>query len=494
MATEAGLSRTPPQQIAGSYDARRALWLQLGLLAFMLLWYGCLLKLSPPPPGAKLDLTFNSMFDHLLHGQFDVDPQVVGTEGFLRNGHTYAYWGIWCALLRIPLWIVGRKSADMTGWSILAAVCLAGLAKVRAVLLLRRHGAQDRAAKQACDLMLAYIVLGGSEIGFLKVSLFQEVVSWAYAFAAVFVYFAIKGLVTRRFDAQTLGWMALCAGLALLTRVTTGAGLMLALGLLLLVAVWRSGAVAEGELRQPWMQAFLSRRVLVPLGILAACMVMAGAVNYFRWGNPLTFADLRLYIMKIKYPDRVLRESMYGMVNVARIPFGLIYYFFPIWAFQTGSGHLLFEPTQMRLFDDVELPPSSFFLTDLLPICLIVFLLMALWRRRLGKSFQISEWAAIAAGLSAPAILMLGYSYMTYRYRMEFYPVIDFLALLGLYAIVSSESVRAKFAQYRVWMEAALIISIAASFAALYFYWTAPFGPVQDFIQRGLAHGRVLIL
>jgi hypothetical protein len=38
----------------------------------------------------------------------------------------------------------------------------------------------------------------------------------------------------------------------------------------------------------------------------------------------------------------------------------------------------LFDNTQTRLMIAAELPPSSFFLTDLLPIAFIVFLAMAL--------------------------------------------------------------------------------------------------------------------
>ena len=66
-------------------DDRR---LQPVLLALMLLLYGPLLWISwKLSSGGPLDLTFNSMLEHLMHGQFDVDPKIVGLEGFGRNGH-----------------------------------------------------------------------------------------------------------------------------------------------------------------------------------------------------------------------------------------------------------------------------------------------------------------------------------------------------------------------------------------------------------------------
>jgi hypothetical protein len=61
------------------------LWLLSVLLAFMVLCYGVILrKVGVHWP---LNRTFNSMLDHLVHWRFDVDPNIVGREGFLRNGH-----------------------------------------------------------------------------------------------------------------------------------------------------------------------------------------------------------------------------------------------------------------------------------------------------------------------------------------------------------------------------------------------------------------------
>ena len=48
-------------------------------------------------------LSFNSMLQHMLAGSVDVDPAVIGYEGFARDGRVYAYFGPFCALLRLPL-------------------------------------------------------------------------------------------------------------------------------------------------------------------------------------------------------------------------------------------------------------------------------------------------------------------------------------------------------------------------------------------------------
>lgn len=460
--------------------------LQLALFAVMLLLYGSLLGISWRMRYSA-NLTFNSMLEHLLHGRFDVDPSIIGDEGFLRDGRVYAYWGIWCALLRLPLWIFRRMDVDLTLWSSLAAACLAGMAKVRAVLLLRRHGANNSVSQWAIGLMLAYVLLGGSAVAYLGVSIYQEVILWAYAFAAIFVYLALKGLVLQKFDTGTLSSMALCAGLCLLTRISTGIGLVLAMMLLLLMLAVNSGTTQAGgrwTAIPRFRRALFEPRIVVSLGILAALGAAAGTVNYFRWGSPIVAANYNLYLSN-HYMLPSMR--MYGLFNLKRIPFGLVYYFLPIWVLHGSNGQLLFDPTQTRLIDFAELPPSSFFFTDLLPLCFIALLAIALWRRRAGALRHMGQPAtAVAIGLLAPCILILSAIDMSYRYRMEFYPEIDFLAFLGLYSTVIDERMLATFARYRKWMTVGLTVSIVSSFLALSLYNLSDYGPAQETLRPGI--------
>ena len=443
--------------------------LQLVLLATMLLVYGALLEMSRKlSPNLPLDLTFNSMLQHLMHGQFDVDPNIVGIEGFARGGRVYAYWGIWCALLRLPLWIVHRLDIDVTVWSCLAAVCIAGMAKVRTVLFLRRNSIRSPAADWAVGLMLGYILFGGSQIGYLRISIYQEAIFWAYAFATAFVYFSVKGLVNGWFSLGTLSCMAVCAGLAILTRVSTGIGLLLAMALLLLVLVVQSGMAGEGELTAAIRRtgsALAQSRVLIPLGILAALIIATGIVNYFRFGNPATFANYDLYLNNQIFPDKLARATF----NLARVPFALLYYFLPVWVLFGRHGGLLLTQTLQGLFARVEMP-SSFLLTDLLPFCFIASLGISLWRRRPRFSLRYQWAAALAIGYLAPCLLMLTYNSLTYRYRMEFYPEIDFLAFLGLYALLTEFKMASISTRYRKRMTTALVLSIAVSFVALSLY------------------------
>jgi len=61
---------------------------------------------KPIEPTAR-GMAFNSMLEHLQHGEFDIDPAAIGSEGFVRDGKTYTYFGIIPALLRFPLLLTG---------------------------------------------------------------------------------------------------------------------------------------------------------------------------------------------------------------------------------------------------------------------------------------------------------------------------------------------------------------------------------------------------
>jgi hypothetical protein len=468
------------------YSSDRSL--QISLFALMLLCYGSLLAISwRTERHDPIRLVFNSMLDHLVHGRFDVDPQIIGTNGYPYKGRVYAYFGIIPALLRLPLLLAGRLDLDITLWSALAAVCLAGMAKVRAALLIRRHAPHNSITSWAIGLMLAYFLLGGSEIAYLKVNVYQEVVLWAAAFGAVFVYFAIKGLVNREFDAKTLSAMALCVGLSLLTRASSGMGLLIAFGLLLILVAKAPGA-GDSQQRPLFRQlahSLTERRILFPFGTLSALLIAVATENYFRSGSPVHFAPFVRFCENCTSTPQMLFSTL---ANIHCIPFGLVYYFFPVWVLHGSNGHLLFESTQMRLFEDIELPPGSFFLTDLLPLCFIAFLAFALWKRRAGGLSAARQWVvAIAAGLLAPCIFILALIWEAYRYRMEFYAEIDFLALLGLCFTVTDQAILARFARLRRWMSAALAVSILSSFMAITLYDLSNYlGPSQEFLRSGV--------
>ncbi len=180
------------------------------------------------------------MLEHLLHGQFDVDPASIGKDGFLRNGKTYAYFGIGIAIPRLPLIAINALgSLDITRLACAFAVTVALSFKLASVLLIYEVLPKSRLRAIGFSLLVVSLLFSGAQIQFLKSSVYQEVVAWSGAIAAAFVYCGVRGLIKeRQFSTGLVSAMATLAGLGLLTRVSTGLGLYVAAGLLVLVLAW----------------------------------------------------------------------------------------------------------------------------------------------------------------------------------------------------------------------------------------------------------------
>ena len=413
-------------------------------------------------------LVFNEMLVRLLHGQFDISPSTIGYEAFVYKGHSYAYFGIFCAFLRLPLVLIGQTGIDVTKISMIVAAAVSLAARLSAV-----NVALTRAAGVSGPLrliILIAIVAGGESVQYLRPSIYQEICSWGAALASVFVLLA----VTRVLDAnRRAGWLyaglALTAGLALLCRVSFGLALYAALGLMLCVEAWRV------RRRLPALRAFVPCALILTLFLAAA-----GGVNAARWGDPLAFIPIRYQqVLTKRAPDRLRRFERYGEVNVRRIPFALQYYFAPAWMLQDRKGDMLFKQTQLDLFDCVELPPSSLLLSDA-EVCLLAAAgVWALSRRRDRVPDAPLAWAAVA-GLSSSAVVMLLAISLTFRYRMDFYPALDFAACIG------AASLRLDRARQptRLFLYAGAA-GAAMSACGLMAYTYSPFGPALDLDMRG---------
>jgi hypothetical protein len=436
--------------------------------------------------------TFNSMLSHLLHGQFDVDPAAIGVEAFVRDGKTYAYFGIFAAILRLPLLVVGKLSqVDITIPSCVLASGIAVYFKTATILALRQtFGAQRLKSRLFWALILA-VVFGGPQVQFLKPSLYQEVINWAAAIAAAYIYCAVYGLAIRRnFSTPLILCMSFLAGLELLNRVSTGLGLCVSTALLLMIVAWQSRAPIEST-RSPgagWLKgtgsefakSLIEPRLIGAAAILLASGLICCGVNYGRWGNPFVIMP---NLLRVDYdPARVARLNEYGYFNIRRLWFGVLYYLLPIWTIIKANGQFLFQPFQTRLIDELELPPSSLFVSDPLLIILAgCFFWIAFKYKKCGL-LNSQRVAAVLIGLTIPIWIVCATIYLAFRYRVEFYPFLELSGFLGLYAILyDSSGTRDRIFEainsYAPYLAAAQIVS---SHVLLLMYKISPFGFRSD--------------
>ncbi len=468
-------------------------WTGFACLAIVVVWYPLwiwLLGFSPSAP-TPFGTAFNSMAEHLLMGRFDVDPDAIDAEGFDVDGRTVSYFGIFCAAIRIPLVLLpGFAKTDVTGWSCLIAVWLAVWFQWRAIALswrarprqnalgqnalgqnaLGQNVLDQNALNQSVDNdatassrrawltagLLISVFLGGQHIQFLRVSIYQEPINWAFAFAMAFVWLIARGLtLPGDFDLKTLSSMAICAGLALLTRVSFGIGLYAALGLFLLVRV-------------------PPRSWIAPACVLLTFMMLTGIVNQGRWGSPFIFADFSRFNLSLDAtPERLGHLAAYGTFHPARIRLGLSYYFVPIWTWIRADGHVLFAETQATFMDAMELPPGSFLPHGSIR-CLGLAAVGVFAVRDRGR-------AALLLGLSVPPVLMLCAISMAHRYRAEFYPFLFCAALFGIDAISRWASTTRRF---RVAVIASVLMGVIASHGMAVLDARSPWGPGESYLER----------
>ena len=134
-------------------------------------------------------------------------------------------------------------------------------------------------------------------------------------------------------------------------------------------------------------------------------------------------------------PWRLARLEAYGVFNIGRLWYGILYYFVPIWTIIRPDGQFLFAEFETRMLDAVEMPPSSLLLSDPLLLMLAGAYLLRLPRLVRERLLHLRAVAPLMIGLLTPVFLILTFMYMAFRYRMEFYPFLEFSALLGFYAI-----------------------------------------------------------
>lgn len=424
------------------------------------------------------------MMEHMLHGTFDVDPQIVGEEGFLRDGKVYAYWGIFPALLRLPVLIFRNGiNIDITKLSSIIAWYLILFVNYKSLLCVGKYFCKKYSWLYSC--FACVIIFSGVPICFLPFSLYQEVCLWAIVFGLLYAYWALRACLDPAQTPRALLWMSASAGLALLTRVSMGVGLYAAVSLFGLLTLWR----CVGMLRKPQDKVVQqTARVwlgscLAGVGILVFCVGVIAYVNQQRWGNPLTFADYHLYIMNKNFPDRVARMEQYGLFNIQRIPLGIVYYFIPVWVFKWSNGHLILHNSFHRLIDVTEMPASSFFLTDgFLLLFSGLFVCSAInCKRRTGIDYAAASLNMVGLFV-APLLMMMAIS-MNFRYRAEFYPIILFTAFLGAVAVPQAWLGNAWFKRLCI---ALVCLSIFSSCVVLLMYKNSFFGPPEELVTESV--------
>jgi hypothetical protein len=128
-----------------------------------------------------LDKAFNNMLLHLLRGEVTVDREAIDFEAFTHDGKTYAYFGVFPALLRLPaLPFVDVAQVPLARLSCLTAVVFYVAVQLRMLVIVHQSLPPQNQLHSFLGIMMAATVLGGPQLYILgSASIYHEPILWS---------------------------------------------------------------------------------------------------------------------------------------------------------------------------------------------------------------------------------------------------------------------------------------------------------------------------
>ena len=175
----------------------------------------------------------------MFQGHLSLANGALGLEGFVHDGRTYTYFGLFPSIIRMPILLVTNSlDGRLTAPSMLLAWLLTGLFAAlllwRVRFLLRGDAAMGRVEATGFGVLMATIM--GGTVWMLLASIpyvFNEDIAWSICLTVGSI-FALLGVIERPSWGRVIasGVLILCANL---DRSTTGWACVVGAGL---IAVW----------------------------------------------------------------------------------------------------------------------------------------------------------------------------------------------------------------------------------------------------------------
>jgi hypothetical protein len=257
-----------------------------------------------------LSEAYDSQAEHFLRGDVGVDGDAIRHEAMIVNGRVCMYFGPFPAFVRIPLNFVypgGRGHwSRITGFcaGIIALAAFAGLIR----LALRSSQLSDRWKNWQGNICLIGFALGSPLLLLLgNLSIYDEAIIWALAWSLAALYFALRSRETEGAAlTRSLLAFSLCAGCALLSRLTFGAPL------LLIAPVLALRVLRKNQIRN-------LAALLLPIG---AALLFYLLLSYAKFGN-FRGEGFDHYVNT----DQRQFTQKHGFFRLQRVPYSFVDYF-----------------------------------------------------------------------------------------------------------------------------------------------------------------------
>jgi hypothetical protein len=422
----------------------------------------------------RFGLAYNSYLINLLNGSLAVDPETIRREGFYDGETAYMYFGVLPALLRLPfLPFVDFETTYLARLIVfLCSAATASLCHAIAINFIRRvDSTLDPKMRTIWYWVTGLLCWGNSATVILisSASVYHEPLAVGLFLAILYLFVVLRYWQdSSQSNLTVLATLALIAGISVHARPTVAIGLYLAT-CALAISLW----IARNHWR-PNLKVATKDALLIgtaPALILISFGALLLAMNYARWGDPFVMAPLDRYgvVLQVEgISPRIEAMIEEGRFNLLRIPANL-------------AGHLLggmpaWHEALISLFNvgvvRLEQPTIG------IVMLFVPLIFMAIHGVGRLRAFWKTEKAAavplllVGAAYCVTAFLIFAYATVTYRYKVEIWPLLFFLSLFGLVGIlqISAGPNAKRHNRYHRFIVFCSIISIYFLFNAYFSY------------------------
>jgi uncharacterized membrane protein YdcZ (DUF606 family) len=377
----------------------------------------------------------------LFAGHWDLPLKDLAIEAFKIDGHYETYFGVWPAVLRMPvLAVTHRFDGRMTGPSMLLALVVALWAsggiqwQLRSLLQDAGPGAVPapvgRGEWWATAVFQA--ALGGGSIATFLASrplAYHEMEMWGIAGGLASAYCLLR--YVRAPSLRRAGACSFAATITLLSRPSVGFGVLASFGFVWLVAIFRRHDSV--------------RLVLGFAGAALVPLVLYGAMNVARFGSPFTLPlQKQVFTSYDKQRQAVLAANGGSLFGAKFVPTTLLQYArpdavrfgrgFPFVNFPHERAHVVGHVVFDTLDRSSSLPAS---MPGFCALALLGAFLLLRGARPGYRRARALLWPIVIGGVLGTGFV-LTIAFVANRYLADFMPPLVVLAIVGLRAVIDS--------------------------------------------------------
>ena len=388
------------------------------------------------PYSAMLDVQTRAMMD----GHLWVPEGSLGFEGFIINDRTYAYFGLFPSLLRIPIFLLtDRFDGRLSTVSMIAAFAIAYAAVALLIARVRRLGFPDGWSRSGLTLaLIALATLGlGSNLMYMATAawVYHEAILWGVA--GVLAAFAAIARWLRTPTSRHLAVAGAWTTVAWMSRGSVGLGPTLALGMIGVSALVPN-RFTQALAPTPPIEGsrFRTAAMLFAAGAVGA-LCFAG-VNMAKFGSPAELPmDKQIQSINPLPSRRAAMDAYGGTIFSPRLaPAVIVQSLRPDLLAPTSTWPFVqytrVEPPAIGgvVFDTVE-PSAGLTLTHPLFLALAAVGVGAMIRRRASNP-GLSALRPLVIGSAIGAGPVLTIAFISQRYITDLLPPVLVAAAAGV--------------------------------------------------------------